>query len=360
MRVCQPRRAARHSCPARSSPASSTRQAIRLIPPSPTGATIIPPGRLSRTPSPSWKADRRSAFASGMAAIAAVFGPVLRPGDILALPSDSYFTTRILASDYLAQMGVQVRLAPTANNAQMQTMPGARLLFIETPSNPDLDVCDIALLCEAAHRQGALVAVDNTTPTMLGQNPAGTRGRFLAGSRYQSPGRSFRPAARACSGPRSGAGRKAPMVAQAHRRHPGTDGGVAGAPLARHTGACAWSEHAKTPCRLQRFLAERGMLSRCATRGWQAIHLMPSLPARCNFRSDRQLHPARPPERGDFPDFVQAGVRSHQLRQRAHQRRAAGALGGDAVPEGFIRLSAGIEDARDLLADLSQALDRAA
>src|SRR5229473_7554670 len=104
-------------------------------------------------------------FASGMAAVAAIFGVVLRPGDVVVLPSDSYYTTRVLAEGYFTQMGIQVRTAPTVGNAQQQALTGAQLLWLESPSNPGLEVCDIAALAAAAHAAAALVAVDNTTPT---------------------------------------------------------------------------------------------------------------------------------------------------------------------------------------------------
>ena len=68
-------------------------------------------------------------FASGMAAVAAIFGVVLRPGDVVVLPADSYYTTRVLAEGYFTQMGVQVRLAPTVGNAQQQALTGAKLLW---------------------------------------------------------------------------------------------------------------------------------------------------------------------------------------------------------------------------------------
>ena len=110
-------------------------------------------------------------FASGMAAVAAIFGVVLRPGEVVVLPADSYYTTRVLAEGYFTQMGAQVRLAPTVGNAQQQVLTGAKLLWLESPSNPGLEVCDIAALATAAHAMGALVAVDNTTPTVLGQQP---------------------------------------------------------------------------------------------------------------------------------------------------------------------------------------------
>jgi cystathionine gamma-lyase len=57
-------------------------------------------------------------FASGMAACAAVFGAVLRPKDIVVMPSNAYYTARLLMQEYFTQMGVVLRMAPTANNAQ--------------------------------------------------------------------------------------------------------------------------------------------------------------------------------------------------------------------------------------------------
>lgn len=110
-------------------------------------------------------------FGSGMAAATAVFATVLRRGDILALPSDSYYTCRLVAQQYFAEQGVEVRLAPTPGNGQRASLAGARLLWIESPSNPGVEVCDIRALAEAAHAAGALVAVDNTTATVLAQRP---------------------------------------------------------------------------------------------------------------------------------------------------------------------------------------------
>ena len=80
-------------------------------------------------------------FASGMACVAAVLGVVLRPHEVVVVPADSYYTTRVLANGYFAQMGVDVRMAPTAGNAQQQHLQGAKLLWLETPSNPGLDEC---------------------------------------------------------------------------------------------------------------------------------------------------------------------------------------------------------------------------
>ncbi|MEO6911630.1 MAG: cystathionine gamma-lyase, partial [Edaphobacter sp.] len=125
-------------------------------------------------------------FASGMAACAAVFGAVLRPGDVAVLPSNAYFAARVLVQEYFTKMGIELRTAPTAGNAQAGLLEGARLLWLESPSNPTMEVCDIAALCEAAHRAGALVAVDNTTPTPLGQLPLALGADFSVASDTKS------------------------------------------------------------------------------------------------------------------------------------------------------------------------------
>jgi cystathionine gamma-lyase len=139
------------------------------------------PFTYGRFHNPTWSAYERAlqtleggeavVFSSGMAAATAVLGSVLRPRDIVVVPSDSYYTIRLLADGFFAASGVEVRRAPTRDSAQLGALSGARLLWIESPSNPGLDVCDVPALIEAAHEQGALVAVDNTTATPLGQQP---------------------------------------------------------------------------------------------------------------------------------------------------------------------------------------------
>ena len=110
------------------------------------------------------------AFPSGMAAISAVFFALLKSGDRILLPSDGYYTTRVLTERFLTRFGVSFETRPTA--AMLDGgFAGFRLVFVETPANPSLDLCDIAAVSEAAHRTGALVVADNTTMTPLGQRP---------------------------------------------------------------------------------------------------------------------------------------------------------------------------------------------
>lgn len=139
------------------------------------------PHRYGRLHNPTWEALETAlgeldggvavAFSSGMAAIGAVLMSQLRPGDAVSLPSDGYYTVRNLAGEYLREIGVDVRYAPTAAAGDAAQASGAKLVWLETPCNPGLDVADIAATAAACHEQGALLAVDNTVATPFGQRP---------------------------------------------------------------------------------------------------------------------------------------------------------------------------------------------
>src|SRR5262245_16358923 len=109
------------------------------------------------------------AFGSGMAAVSAALYALVGSGETVVVPSDGYYKTRAFAWASLEPRGVNVITAPTAG--PYPRFDGVRLVLLESPANPGLDVCDIAALADAAHEAGALVAVDNTTATPLGQRP---------------------------------------------------------------------------------------------------------------------------------------------------------------------------------------------
>ncbi|MEV0722718.1 cystathionine gamma-lyase [Micromonospora purpureochromogenes] len=108
-------------------------------------------------------------FASGQAAITGLLLAVLRPGDTVLLPADGYFPVRAFATATLEGMGVRVGFVPTVG--PYPSFEGVRLLMLETPANPGLDVADVAALAREAHAAGTLLVVDNTTATPLGQRP---------------------------------------------------------------------------------------------------------------------------------------------------------------------------------------------
>jgi cystathionine gamma-synthase len=111
-------------------------------------------------------------FASGMAAVAAVFEQV-PVGGAIVLPQDGFYGTRGLLEAAVSGRW-NVRLVDIADtDATVAACKGADLLWIESPTNPKLDIADIPTLCEAAHSVGVRVAVDNTYMSPLGQRPLG-------------------------------------------------------------------------------------------------------------------------------------------------------------------------------------------
>ncbi|MFN3281630.1 MAG: cystathionine gamma-lyase [Tabrizicola sp.] len=109
-------------------------------------------------------------FPSGMAAITAALVCCLKAGARVMIPSDGYYVTRLLGRDLLQVYGVEVEQVPTLEMAD-RDFAGFDVIYIETPSNPGLDVVDIAALADRAHAAGSLLIADNTTMTPLLQRP---------------------------------------------------------------------------------------------------------------------------------------------------------------------------------------------
>jgi cystathionine gamma-lyase len=127
------------------------------------------------------------AFPSGMAAIAAAFFACLRAGDKVILPSDGYYVTRVLATEFLQGLGVRVEMIATSA-FDSADFTGAALVHVETPSNPGLDVCDIAGVVARARAAGARVVVDNTTMTPYLQRPLDLGADLVVAADTKAPG----------------------------------------------------------------------------------------------------------------------------------------------------------------------------
>ena len=111
------------------------------------------------------------AFASGMAAIAAVFDQ-LPAGAVVALPDDCYQAVVSLAAAGTERRGWSVRRVPVDDTAGwIAACATADLVWLESPSNPLLTVADLEAICAAPRKPGAIVAVDNTFATPLNQQP---------------------------------------------------------------------------------------------------------------------------------------------------------------------------------------------
>ncbi|MEM9848173.1 MAG: aminotransferase class V-fold PLP-dependent enzyme [Bacteroidota bacterium] len=112
------------------------------------------------------------AFASGMAAISAVFQS-LKAGDHVILPDDVYFNIYLLCKEVLRRWDLQYTLVDMTDleAVELAFFDNTALVWIETPSNPQLKITDIQAITDLAHSKNALVAVDNTWPSPVLQQP---------------------------------------------------------------------------------------------------------------------------------------------------------------------------------------------
>ncbi|MGW4593853.1 cystathionine gamma-lyase [Streptomyces sp. NPDC004457] len=298
-------------------------------------------------------------FASGMAAISAVLFSQLRAGDAVVLPSDGYQVLPLVGAQ-LEAYGVEVRTAPTGGDAQLEVLDGARLLWIESPSNPGLDVCDIRRLAEAAHARGALVAVDNTLATPLGQRPLELGADFsVASGTKQLTGHGD-----VLLGYVTGRDTEAMAAVRRWRKIVGAISGPMEAWLAHRSIATLQlrvDRQNATALAVAQALRQRSEVSglrypglpddpshKIATQQMRRYGSVVSFTLPTRARAERFLAALQLVE--DATSF--GGVRSTAERRRR--------WGGDAVPEGFIRMSVGAEDPEDLVADVLRALDESA
>ena len=112
------------------------------------------------------------AFTSGMAAITAVF-ELFTPGDRIVCSADLYGGTVLLFDSISKKNGLQLALTDTtdADALGAAITPGIKAVYIETPSNPMMNVTDIRLCAQLAHSVGAILIVDNTFLSPYFQNP---------------------------------------------------------------------------------------------------------------------------------------------------------------------------------------------
>ena len=110
------------------------------------------------------------AFSSGMAATTALFQS-LKSGDHIIMPDDLYYATSVLVEEVFAQWGLTLTKVDMTDLAEIKKaiQPNTKLLWVETPSNPQLKITDIQAVADLAHSIGALVAVDNTWATPIMQ-----------------------------------------------------------------------------------------------------------------------------------------------------------------------------------------------
>lgn len=310
-------------------------------------------------------------FASGMAAVGAALG-LVPPGGAVVLPRHGYHASLLAAGELTVRSGVAVRTVDIAEvddvvaalRGEHPERPGtpADVLWIESPTNPMLEVADIPAVVAAAREVGALVVVDNTFATPLGQRPLGLGAdvvvhsvtKYLAGHSDVVLGialtddqalhdrlRTARSIGGAIAGPweawlalrgvRTLALRvrqsQASALELAHRLE------AHSAVLeVRHPGLPSHPQHERAATQMDGF----GSILTLRPRGGLAA-------AEALVRAVRLWVPAT----------SLGGVESSLERRRRFPTESA------TVPEDLLRLSVGIEDVEDLWADLDQALRQA-
>ena len=329
----------------------------------PTDGPGAGPNGYGRTDNPTWRALEAAigeleggpcvVFSSGMAAITAVLLTSLKPGDTVVLPQDGYYKTRAFASSFLGERGIDVRTVPTAG--PYPPLLGVQLLLLETPANPGLDVCDIRALAAEAAAHGALLAVDNTTPTPLGQRPL-DHGADLS----------------VASGTKALAGHSDLLM-----------GYVCGRDPQRMAAVRAWRDSTgAVPGPFEAWLAHRSLgtldlrLARQTANAEAVAEFLAKHPAVRSVRwpglptdpsyaiAQRQMR--RIPGVVTFTLADKAAVDEFLAASRLvfaatsfgglHTSADRRAQWGDDVAEGLVRFSCGVEDAGDLITDLEAAL----
>lgn len=118
-------------------------------------------------------AEAATSFSTGMAAISNTLSTFLVPGDRIVSIKDTYGGTNKIFTEFLPRQQIDVILCETGDHEQIEAevAKGCKILYLETPTNPTVKITDIERMAKAGHEAGALVIVDNTFATPMNQNP---------------------------------------------------------------------------------------------------------------------------------------------------------------------------------------------
>ena len=329
------------------------------------GPTFAAPYHLSGDPAdseytygrygnPTWTAYERAVgaleggqaavFGSGMGAVTTLLLALLEPGGRIVIPADAYFTVRQLAHELLPY---EVREVPTDTAAFVEAAGDADLVLVETPSNPGLDVVDIRALAQASD---ATLVVDNTLATPLGQRPLALGADYVVASASKAlTGHSDLLLGYAAAPDLD--------VIRSARNKLGTIAGPFEVWLA-HRSLATLDVRVERACanalRLAEAIGEHVPVRYPGLPGDPAHELARSQMDRFGCVLCFTL-----PDAGAADAFLAASERvieatSFGGTHTTAERRAR--WGGDDVPEGYIRMSAGCDDTAALVDDVTRAL----
>ncbi|WP_404333146.1 cystathionine gamma-synthase family protein [Mesobacillus maritimus] len=118
-------------------------------------------------------AEAATSFSTGMAAVSNTLATFLVPGDRIVSIKDTYGGTNKIFTEFLPRQQIEVVLCDTGDHGQIEkeVAKGCNILYLESPTNPTVKITDIERMAKAGKEAGALVVVDNTFATPLLQNP---------------------------------------------------------------------------------------------------------------------------------------------------------------------------------------------
>jgi cystathionine gamma-synthase len=298
-------------------------------------------------------------FASGMAAITAV-ADLVPVGAVVVSQSVAYSGTRTQLARWNESGRIELRELPARTEELVRAAAGAAMVWLETPTNPTLEVVDIAAVAAAAHAAGALVVVDSTFATPLGQKPLDlgadvvvhSATKYLAGHSDVLLGavvaRDPQLVERVTRNRVLGGGIPGPMEAWIALR------GLRTFPL-RWERACASAAEIARRCTEHPAVMRVRHLSLPDDPGHElAAAQMTAFGAIISL----ELHGGA--EAADaVADATRLWVHATSLGgvESTLERRRRWPEESPQVPEGLLRLSVGIEDVEDLWTDLAAALD---
>jgi methionine-gamma-lyase len=113
------------------------------------------------------------ALASGMAAVSTVYAAILSQGDHMISTHAVYGPSRLLMEKYFRNFGIESTYMDTSNplDVKKAIRPNTKLIYLETPANPTMELSDITAISKIAHEYGILVCVDNTFSSPYLQKP---------------------------------------------------------------------------------------------------------------------------------------------------------------------------------------------
>ncbi|WP_441959957.1 cystathionine gamma-lyase [Mycolicibacterium houstonense] len=317
-----------------------------------------------RSSNPSWRqlesalaelegAAAALTFGSGMAAITSALRVLAKPGTTLVVPADGYYQVRRYAAEYLAPQGVTVIEAQVSDICAAAAR--ADVVLAETPANPGLDVVDLYRLAMTCRGRAATLVVDNTTATPLGQQPLSLGADLVVASATKSlSGHSDLVAGYV-------AGSQPELMAAVER-----DRLLAGPILGAFEAWLVLRSLGSAGLRFERQCQNATALA-MMLRNHPAVRSVryPGLPG-------DPAHELAATQMKRFGGLVSVELADaaavHALVDRSALLIASTSFGGihtsvdrrarwgDPVPPGFARISAGIEDTDDLIADVEQAL----